>query len=559
MRSRISLFNRTVLKKNVTRYAPAWGLYSLGLMMMLVTQLEGGRASHFASNMAYTLESMGIVNLIYALVSAQLVYGDLYNTRMCNALHALHLRRETWFFTNLLSGLLFSLVPNLVITLLSIAAAPQCVLVFLLWLAVMTLQYLFFFGLATLCAYITGQRFAMALIYGIVNFFAVIANWLITIIYIPLLYGLVPGSEIFLHLTPVVRMVQDNYIRVDSALYGIYGGGIGWEFREGWGYLGICAAVGLGFLALALHCYRKRDLEKAGDFMTIRGLGPVFLTVYTLCLGCFCHWFFSELLGHDTYLFLILGFGIGFFTGQMLLKRTVRVFRWKTIGGFALFLAAFGISFGLTLWDPLGVTRWIPDPEKVAHVSINTDSTYYYYEDGTVWNDIRQIEEIQTVHRYAIEHRETDELWSGGVRLVNVTLIYELKSGRTVTREYKVAVSSEAGKILRKYLSSPEYVLGWVFTGESRVTLADFQDPGSSIMDPEDIRSLLDAILADCKEGNLPQSWDYLDAKGNIGWLTLDTVTAGGLRYYREIRFSAEAKNLLEWMKAHEISPEKWG
>ena len=341
MRSRTSLFDKTILRKNLIRFAPCWGLYSLGLLMMLVSQIEVGQPANFAANMAYTLESMGAVNFFYALVVGLLLYGDLFNTRMCNALHALPLRRETWFATNFLSGLLFAVIPYVGITVLSLALAIQGWAVFLLWLAVVILQYLFFFSVATLCAYITGQRFAMALIYGLVNFFSMIAYWLVNLLYIPLLYGVVPRENFFYHFTPMVKMCQHNYLRVDSYNYELAGltGPLTFEFRDGWGYLAICTVIGVGLLALALRCYRKRDLEKAGDLVTIRGLGPVFLLVYTLCLGAFCHLIFNELFGYESYLFLILGFAIGFFTGQMLLKRTIRVFRWKTIGAFALFMA----------------------------------------------------------------------------------------------------------------------------------------------------------------------------------------------------------------------------
>ena len=560
MRSRISLFDKTCLKKNLIRFAPAWGLYSVCLLMVLVTQMEPGRPIIFAAGIAYTLESMGVVNFFYALIVALLVCGDLYNSRMCNALHALPLRRETWFFTNLLSGLLFSVVPNLALTLLSIAIAPKGLPVFLLWLAVMVMQYLFFFGLATLCAYITGNRFAMALVYGIMSFFAMIAYWLLSTIYIPLLYGVIPRDDFFIDLTPMVRMAQDNYLRVNTYNYELSGleGPIVFEFREGWGYLAICAAVGVGLIALALHCYRKRNLEKAGDFMTIRGLGPVFLTVYTLCVGALCHLIFNELFGYDSYVFLMLGFAIGFFTGQMLLKRTVRVFRWKSLGGFVLFLVAFAISFCLTRLDPLGITSYIPAPEKVANVSINTDGTYYNWEGNTVWNDIRQIGEIQTVHRYAIENRDQADRYDN-IQRVSVTLVYQLKNGKTVTREYRILAESEAGQILRRYVSSPEYVLGWVWTGESQVRRIEFMDPGGAISDPAEIRSLLDAVVADCQSGNLPQCWAYIDGNGDVGWLTLETTTSDGTHYYREIRYTEVSKNVMEWMQAHDIKPEKWG
>jgi len=554
MKSGISFCDKTVLKKNLTRFAPAWGLYGVGLVMILMTLAEPGRPANYAANAAETLSAMAAVSFFYALVCAQLLYGDLYNSRMCNALHALPLRRETWFFTNLVSGFLFCLVPNLTVTLLSIAMAPEAAHVFVFWLGGTALQFLFFFGLATLCAYTVGSRFAMAVVYLIVNFFALIAGWLVDTLYVPLLYGVVPDDTLFFWLTPLPQMLRHNYMNVSTYNYELNGlrGGISWTFESGWGYLAICTAVGVGFLALALRCYRRRDLEKAGDFMTVRGLGGVFLVVYTLCVGTCCYLFFDIFLGNETDIFLLLGFAIGFFTGLMLLRRSVRVFRLKAIGGFGLFLAVFFLSFGITKLDPMGISRWVPEAEKVEHVSIATDGVYYAREDGTIWDDIRQIEEIRSVHQYAIENR-------GNPGDVPVTLIYQLKDGGTVTREYDVPMNSEAGQILRKYFSSPEFVLGWVYTGDSQVFRVEFQDPGVALEDPEVIRSFLDAVIADCEAGHLVQSWRYTQNKEFTGWFTMATYSSDDLHYYRDVRFTEEAENIQAWLREHGIQPEKWG
>ena len=35
MKSRTSFFNPTALKKNLTRFAPAWALYGIGLLLLV--------------------------------------------------------------------------------------------------------------------------------------------------------------------------------------------------------------------------------------------------------------------------------------------------------------------------------------------------------------------------------------------------------------------------------------------------------------------------------------------------------------------------------------------
>lgn len=124
MKSKTSFFNKTVFKKNLTRFAPVMAVYTLclilGMMMLYQINEEMGRTFWFASRIAGNLQLMGLVNLLFAPLVAMLLFGDLYNSRMCNALHAMPMRRETLFLTNVVSGLLFSMIPTAVMALLSV-------------------------------------------------------------------------------------------------------------------------------------------------------------------------------------------------------------------------------------------------------------------------------------------------------------------------------------------------------------------------------------------------------------------------------------------------------
>lgn len=101
MKSKTSFFNKTVFKKNLTRFAPVMAVYTLclilGMMMLYQNNEEMGRTFWFASRIAGNLQLMGLVNLLFAPLCAMLLFGDLYNSRMCNALHAMPMRRETLF------------------------------------------------------------------------------------------------------------------------------------------------------------------------------------------------------------------------------------------------------------------------------------------------------------------------------------------------------------------------------------------------------------------------------------------------------------------------------
>ena len=140
MKSRTSFFNVAAFKKNLTRFAPAWGLY--GLLLLLVLLGNGDLSEQaFADSMRGTILAMAILNFFYALLCAQLIFGDLYSSRMCNALHAMPMRREGWFLTNVASGMLFSLAPNTVIALLCTVFCGEYWMIPLLWLCAVTMQF----------------------------------------------------------------------------------------------------------------------------------------------------------------------------------------------------------------------------------------------------------------------------------------------------------------------------------------------------------------------------------------------------------------------------------
>ena len=175
MKLRTSSYKRTWFLKNITRFMPFWVLYTLCLLLGLVLLTGEREPCYFIMNLAACARVMAVVNLFYGLLTAELLFGDLFDSRMCSGLHSLPIRRTEIFRINILSGLLFSLVPTAIMTLFALPLAmgsrvPHAVQVPLYWFAAANLEYLFFFGLAVLSAMLAGNRFSAAVIYGILNF-----------------------------------------------------------------------------------------------------------------------------------------------------------------------------------------------------------------------------------------------------------------------------------------------------------------------------------------------------------------------------------------------------
>ena len=558
MRSRISFFDATAFRKNVTRFAPAWVLYSVFMLMLMLSFSGGDTGVQFASALADMTHLTGGVGLAYALLNAQLLFGDLYNSRMCNALHAMPISRQAWFGTHVVSGLAFCVIPNSVFALLFLLLSGPVWQAPLLWLAVSVLQYIFFFGIAVLSAYCVGNRFAMALVYGIINFFSMIVYWLVVSLYEPLLYGITVSDEVFTLLCPAAQLIGNDYFGVDYDYTSI--GNI--VFRQlnletGWLYLAISTVVGIGAVVLALVVYLRRNLESAGDFMAVKRTGPVFLVLYTLCAGACCHGFFSLFWGEENYGFLVLGLAIGFFTGLMLLSRTVRVFRKKNILAFLVLMAVFVLTLVLTVIDPLGITRWVPKAEQVKSVQISTGGGQYRAQSENGLRDQDEIQKILILHDRCVKDRNHAY---NGQETVRVRLNYTLRGGTKAYREYILELDEETKPLLKSILTKPEVVLGSLYTEREKhsIVRAEISEFGVTFEENRALEGLMEAIILDCEAGNMAQDWAFMEDETFSSWIYLEARRSDGIYYGQDIRFDKTCKHIIAWLEANsELTLEK--
>ena len=553
MQSKTSCFNKTVFKKNLTRFAPVWVLYLLCLllsMMMLYSNDGDGQGYWFADNMSEMIQLMAFGNLIYAPLVAMLLFGYLYNSRMCNALHAMPLKRESWFLTNVISGLVFSLLPTAVTALLSVPLLMgTCVVnawqIGLLWFAGVNLEYLCFFGIAVFSALCVGNRFAMAIVYAALNGGAYVAYWLIDTLYTPMLYGVVTPSDWATRLTPVMNVVNDPFIELDdyAPLWNLFHSQnipMSANFRVvpevWWGQLA-WAAVGIGLLVIALLLYRKRKLECAGDAMAIRVLEPVLLVGVSIAAAaaaymvaiCFDNSFNSLLV----YLTMACGLAVGWFASQMLIARSTRVFRPKNWLGLAGLIVVLAASLVLTHFDVLGIEDRVPEAENVESVSI----AIYRREKVEKLSEAEDIENLLRLQQLALENRaeesgsfpvvdgklltrqEISEALTAGKSLDGypcrsaspIHLTFHLKNGKTMRRSYFIWTDQEEGAIANQYLSRWNEVLQSQALSESfdwSAVTDLYIDGNNRIDDPsrELMDSLVEAIKADCAAGTMTQS-----------------------------------------------------
>ena len=576
-------FNGTVLKKDITRFAPIWGLYTVFMLIFLFFIWDLGR-SEFATNAPFIMQMMGVVNLAYAGIAAIMLFGDLFQSRMCNALHAMPLRREGWFLTHLTAGLLFSVAPNLLGAVLAGMLLERLAFLAYLWLAMSVLSYVFFFGVAVFSCLCAGNRIGAVAIYAIINFLAVVVTFFVQTFYVPLLYGVELDLFSYYSLSPVVAISQSSYINIDwvnqeAVFRGFY--------ADHWQHLYITFAVGLVFLGLAVLIYRKRHLESAGDFVAVKPAAPIFLVIYSLCVGAVLYLIADEITGGTAkYLFLLIGMAIGFFTGQMLLKRRVNVFGKKIILQFVVLFVTFALSLGITAMDPVGITRYVPKAEDVSQVWISPYSSWNFRsgEQTITLTETEDIEEITKMHQEIACSRPVGES-------MFVNIKYFLKSGVQVTRQYNIGADSAWGQTLKGYYSTPESVFGtedidkmlsnmvmiegWPYTNEYGLPYVSVVLKNSSreeffgelelkaeqgqkvfglltenrFNQEPVVLGLIGAIQKDCAAGNMAQVWDYHAYEEELGYLAIEYYQEFGEVERRTINIFASCTNTIEYLK----------
>ena len=560
MKLRTSFFNPTVFKKDLTRFAPTWVLYTVGLFMMMAVCMDAPYNYRQAESLASTLGFMAVINLGYGLLNAQLLFGDLFSAKHCNALHAMPLRRECWFFTHTVSGLLFSFGPNLVMSLVAALMLKGGWVAAALWLVAATLQYICFFGLAVLSALCVGNRFAMVLLYGIINFLSLIIYWFYYSIYEPLLYGVICDYEKFTLFCPVWKLGNTGYKLVEVVHEKSSLSFHDFSLGEGWGYLAICAVLGTVLLGLALMLYRRRKLESAGDFMAVRSLEPVFLGLYTLSMAAFFQ-MFADLFEQSEYVYLGLGIIIGFFTGLMLIRRTIRVFRARSILACILAGAAFAGSMVLTAVDPLGVTRYVPKAEQVEAVYFSNyyNEPQYIFMDHPGFDEPEEVEQALLLHQAVLEQKD-DPVTSP---YSSICITYKMKNGAVVQRRYpEVSGNSEAGRLAIPFFSDTAFILGAepeeVLAKVGSVSYYDHETSHYADLPPHIARDLLQAIIADCDAGRMAQHPGYRSTVSvTIGSVDFQYEDPNGTWIYRNISVYSDSyhtiaclnETVLPWME----------
>ena len=560
MQSKTSFFNRTLFRKNLSRYWPLWGFASfvgfLAPAALLVRVIQSGETSVAplrVREIYYYLvaDAVPIVSIAYAILCAMAVWSYLYNARSVGMMHSLPIRREGLFLTNLLSGLAMMAIPYLVAGGLGTLLFACCG-GFDAWGTLATIlavigQSVTFFGLATFCAFLTGNIFALPVLYFLLNFLAPLGDWLCNLFARGFLFGFTAdysGTVDFL--CPMVYLTQRLYVNSeyetvrDSALE--YQNRLTSVTLENAWLIAAYAAAGLVFLALAYLLYRRRESERAGDVVAVRVFRPVFrfgVAALSALLGgrLLYALLWESFQAGDTFtpvplaICLIVAGLIGYYAASMLLAKSLRVFRGSAVGALCLVAACVAFCAGMR-YDLFGIERRIPDQNEITQLEIYLARNTYYL---TPEDQPELLSGAQDLQRTLIAQkdliRSNYETYRHGSTSsdpdasTNIRYIYTLKNGATVERFYTVSfarsdlsVPGSYANVMDSFVNSPALRQARLRWGDPEFHVESgwfsIQDGDDNFtLGTQECETLLSAIARDAENGNWGR-YDWFEDDG---------------------------------------------
>lgn len=392
MKSKISFFNAGLFKSTLRRFWPLWIIHFAGWLLFLpVLTLMNNLGPNKSTNFIFAIcESAvfasSVVAFIMAILAAMAVFSFMYSSRSTGLIASLPVRRKAIFGSAWLGGVFAVLASNLVIALLtflfSLDATINTALAFkaaFTWLGVYSMQFILFYGIASLTAVMTGSIAVLPILYIIFNFLVVGMEDIIRLDFSCLIWGMSNDSFdcVLDFLSPLVYMLE-NFTPVlkynTPYAYDTYGLAlqtsecISFTFNY-WLPSAIYCVVGLVFSAAALMIFRRRRMESAGDVVAVRCMHPVFkygVTVCSaLCGGLLLYTVLFALFESRSasvfimILSMIIFAFIGYFGAKMLLEKSFHVFRGSWVGFIVVccLCAVFTLCCDL---DVLGIGSYVP-------------------------------------------------------------------------------------------------------------------------------------------------------------------------------------------------------
>ncbi len=582
MKSKISFFNAGLFRSTLRRFWPLWTIHFAGWLLFLpVLTLMNNLGPNKSTKFIFTICESAvfaspIIAFIMAILAAMAVFSFMYSSRSTGLIASLPVRREAIFGSAWLGGVFAVLASNLVIALLtflfSLDATINTALAFkaaFTWLGVYSMQFILFYGIASLTAVMTGSIAVLPILYIIFNFLAVGMESIIRLDFSCLIWGMSNGSFdcVLDFLSPLVYMVgsfvpdvEYNTPYVADTLGSLLDRECVAVTYSHWLPTVIYCLVGLIFSAAALMVFRKRRMESAGDVVAVRCMHPVFkygVTVCSaLCGGLLLYTVLFALFESRSasvfimILSMIIFAFIGYFGAKMLLEKSFHVFRGSWVGFIVVccLCAVFTLCCDL---DVCGIGAYVPKEGSIKSITV--------YQTGSV-EDPAIIENYRQLHEKIVSYKDEYEHIVYSDDTESIMFEYKLKNGRTVSREYTLPMDDENVERYYELANTPNLLLERfspsIPADEEHCSQAILYIGDNQIIDLTPAQAIdfyRNALLPDIKAGHKVISRTYDDIIATM-YITFEQAIDNS-RYYDSqdivVEITTDCTECISWIKAN--------
>ena len=456
MKQKTSFFNWGLCRSWLKRCWPLWAVY-LALCLFTLPQ-SVPEARHYTDKLFYAVEvnrsivavgiSMAQTSIFVGIIAAMVMYSYMYSSRTCGMMNALPMRRETVFTTAFITGL----APFIIADIIAMGAAwalyartgvVEAGNIFLA-LGYAVMGNTAFYGFAVFCAVLTGNLVVLPAVYLVLGCTAAVVEVAVHDILGTIVYGYQSSEGLATVFSPIIAVMNSLSVSQETRFTaeGTYDL-TGRLLVTGTPLMAAYCAAGLILSVCALLIYRRRDMERAGDVVAVPVLKPIFK--YCMTFGCALVLAVSpSYIGTGTInasgmtaaltelALLLAGAFVGYFAAEMLMQKTLRVFRGHWCG----FIVSGVIIIALTMsaeLDLTGYERRTPAAGDVEWVRISN-----YSDDGRL-STPENIAAFVDFHREIIANKPVNEAADDHNGL---TFEYRLKNGKIMMRAYNIAADA---------------------------------------------------------------------------------------------------------------------
>lgn len=465
MISKASLFNKTIYKNTLSRFK--WGSFLYFIILFFSTaflflmQDSTSLILRFQNMRSYVPGTLILrsdylifpilLALIVPTITAVLAYGNVHSSKQSIFIHSLPATRKQIFVSVLLASLTLMALPvlglGIIFLIMSLTSFGTLISVesILIWILYNLAVLFIMFSVACFAGFLTGHPAAHIGINVLIHLIPVLIALFIYLISGMYLFGFAESENFIASLLIVYNPVCFLFVKAASNVRDITS-----LFSQADIYIYLSGAVLL--YLISFFTYKARKIETCGDVAAFSWLKPVLKYTVSASAGV-CS--VAILYAMETSNFIIFFVSaiisaIAYFIAEMLLLKTVKVF--KNFKGYLGFVAVSALVFCFCAFTSMfGYETRIPEKSEISKATISEN-----WGEETLFENEAIIDTVLSYHEEFIKDIPIEENKDIPARTLSVT--YELKNGKTITRRYNVSYELFE-EVLNAFYEYPEYKL----------------------------------------------------------------------------------------------------